>query len=78
MARAYNAQELVIAALQGFGDPDLAERSEDCATARRERHHCGANQRPLAQADGSMYSPVRLVSSCISVQVRHITRHAED
>ena len=53
MARAYDAQEVVIAALQGFGDPDLAEHREDCATARRECHHGGADRRPFAQADGS-------------------------
>jgi len=34
----YAAQEEVIAALRSNGDRDLAERLEDCATARLARH----------------------------------------
>jgi hypothetical protein len=38
MAKAYAAQEEVIAALHSIGEPDLAERLEDCATTRFARH----------------------------------------
>ncbi len=37
MARAYTAQEEVIAALQAIGEPDLADRLDRCMQARRER-----------------------------------------
>jgi hypothetical protein len=37
MALMYAAQEDVIAALQGIGEPDLADRLERCMTARRDR-----------------------------------------
>jgi len=38
MARAYAAQEEVIVARRSIGELDLAERLEDCATARFARH----------------------------------------
>jgi hypothetical protein len=38
MAKAYAAQEEVIAALRSIGEPDLAERLEDCTTTRLLRH----------------------------------------
>ena len=38
MAKAYAAQEEVIAALRSNGDHDLAERLEDCVTTRLARH----------------------------------------
>ena len=38
MAKAYAAQEAVIAALRSIGDLDLAERLEDCTTTRLARH----------------------------------------
>jgi hypothetical protein len=37
MARAYMAQQEVIAALQAIGEVDLADRLERCMTVRRER-----------------------------------------
>ena len=37
MAMMYAAQQEVIAALRGIGEPDLADRLERCMTARRER-----------------------------------------
>jgi hypothetical protein len=37
MEMAYTAQQQVIAALYGIGEPDLADRLECCMTARRER-----------------------------------------
>jgi hypothetical protein len=39
MAMMYAAQQEVIAALHAIGEPDLADRLENCMTARRERHH---------------------------------------
>jgi hypothetical protein len=37
MATKYAAQQVVIATLRSIGDPDLADRLERCATARRDR-----------------------------------------
>ena len=45
MAMKYAAQQEVIVALRGIGDPDLADRLERCMQARRER--CGGDGWPF-------------------------------